>query len=1054
MTVTLPSTTALGDPLRPGDVLGGKYRIDGVLGRTAMGIVYLARHLELDRAVAVKLLVESALESPELLGRFRREAQILAKLANPHVVRIFDVGSYRDRLPYIVMEHLAGEDLGQLLAREAPITVERACNLVMQAAHGLAAAHAQGVVHRDVKPSNLFVVTEPDGSTRVTVIDFGIAKLGPRADEPADAGVSDFTQTNTIVGSPRYMSPEQVNGSKSLDARSDVWSLGVILYEAITGSSLFRMDTSWQLFATILTQDAPSLLEKAPHAPPALAAALAGALQREATRRTPDMLAFASAIAPFASSGFRDPEHSDTHTVVVGEPSTATPSSPPEATSPGLTRCALPAEPNAFVGRDEDMRSLGDRIERGSRLVTLLGIGGTGKTRLATHFGWHALDQFAGGVWFCDLSDSRTLEGIAFVVADVLGVPLGKDDPIAQLGQAIAGRGPCLIVLDNFEQVTAHGRATVGQWLARAPEARFIVTSRELLGLEGEDVFALDPLASSEAVELFEARATAIRPGFTIAPSERGDAEALVRLLDYLPLAIELAAARVRVMKLSVILERMSERFKLLTTTGGRRARQATLRGALDWSWDLLSEDERSALAQLSVCEGGFSLEAAEAVLSLEELWPLDAIQALVDKSLVRAAKDGRFTLLVSVQQYAAERLDARGERADAELRHSVYYASFGERAAIDALDTHGGRERRAALVREIENLAGASARALQRGDAETAGKAAIAAWAVVEMRGPYGPGIRCLEAARAIAPRRSALEGSLDIRLGHAFRLSGRVDDATTILTNAIGVLRELGDRREEGLAVSALGHLKMERGAMQESRTLFTEAVALHRQVGNRAGEALDLCLLGASMCELGDNVEGRTIYDLALVASRESGNRRAEALTVSNLAGISLVEADLDRACELYEQALGIYREIGVQRAQANCLTNVGETLAEMGRFDEARARLEQALGLYSALGNERGTGMALAELGAVHLRTGDLEQARHCLGEGEAVLRKVDDRFQLCLLLANRAAGEAAESPALARADLAEAEAYANAMNAGPDSQLRLRIAKARLALVGG
>ena len=1052
--MTVPSTSSTADPLRAGELLAGKYRIDGVLGRTAMGVVYLARQLELDRNVAVKLLTDSAAGSPEVHGRFRREGKILAQLSSPYVVRVFDVGTFDERLPYIVMEHLAGEDLAQVLARESSLPIDVACNYAVQAAYGLAAAHAKGIIHRDVKPSNLFLNPDPDGTLRVKVIDFGIAKQGTRAQTSLEASSGDFTQTNMIVGSPRYMSPEQVNGSQSLDARSDVWSLAVILYEAITGTSLFRIDTSWQLFATILTQDAPSILEKAPHTPEGLAAALSLALQRDPAKRTSDILAFASAIARFAGSGFRDPNRTDTHAAMAGASPSDVQTGSLDATSHGLTRCALPAELNAFVGRDDDLRRLSASVYAGARLVTLLGIGGTGKTRLATHFGWLSLDRFGGGVWFCDLSDARTVEGIAFVVAGALEISLGKEDPIVQLGQAIAARGSCLIVLDNFEQVTDHARATLGEWLRRAPDAQFLVTSRALLGLDGEDVFTLDPLLAVEAVELFETRAAAILPGFVIDDGERADAHALVKLLDYLPLAIELAAARVRVMKLGVILSRMSERFKLLATTSGRRARQATLRGAIDWSWDLLSEGERQALSQLSVFEGGFTLEAAEAVLALTEVWPVDAVQALVDKSLVRASKEGRFSLLVSVQEYATERLDTSGAGTSAQLRHAVYYASFGLEAAVASLDTHGGDERRRALGCEAENLATACRRAVARGDTDTAGQTAIALWMVVEMRGPYAPAIRGLEAALDGLPARAHLRGCVGIRLAHAYRLAGRVVEAAPLIQAAISLFESLGAPRERGLALSAQAILQMERGELAEAREAFTAAIDLHRSVGNRATEALDLSMFGAVLSETSGEREARTVLQAALLKSRETGNRRAEALALSNTASLSLVSGDHDAACALFEEAITIYRGLGVRRSLANGLTNLGEALSEAGSLDRAKERLAEACEHYLAIGHERGTGMALGELASVHLKAGDSAEARRCFAEGEVLLRKVDDRFQLALLLANRAGAEAAESPALARADLAAAEAYASAIGAGPDSQIRLRIARARQALVAG
>ena len=303
-------------------------------------------------------------------------------------------------------------------------------------------------------------------------------------------------------------------------------------------------------------------------------------------------------------------------------------------------RHSLPAERDAFVGRAEALAELSRQIQSGARLVSVLGIGGTGKTRLVTRYGRSWLGEFPGGVWFCDLAPARSLDGIVSAVAQGLDVPLGRDDPVVQLGHAIAGRGPCLVILDNFEQVARHAAQTLGHWLDRADQARFVVTTREVLGLAGEEVLALPPLPPADGAALFVQRAEAAKPDFQPNAEDQAAIAPLVALLDGLPLAIELAAARVRVMPPRMLLARMSERFKLLASKGGRLDRQSTLRAAFDWSWDLLPTAEKAALAQLSVFEGGFTLEAAEGVLDLsgydDAPWTVDVVQ-LAGRQVIRA---------------------------------------------------------------------------------------------------------------------------------------------------------------------------------------------------------------------------------------------------------------------------------------------------------------------------------------------------------------------------------------------------------------------------------
>src|SRR6185369_6522780 len=247
--------------------------------------------------------------------------------------------------------------------------------------------------------------------------------------------------------------------------------------------------------------------------------------------------------------------------------------------------------------------------------------------------------EFPGGVWFCDLSQARSLDGLAHAVAHGLGISLGKADPLVQIGEALSAHGACLLIVDNVEQVTAHAEETIGRWLDRARQARILVTSRQVLGVPGEEVLTLDPLDVEDAAELFCRRAQAAGGDVESDPAGRASITALVKLLDGLPLAIELAAARVRVMSPQTLLRRMTARFELLVSRSGRTDRQATLRAAFDWSWDLLTLPEKVALAQLSVFEGSFTLSAAEAVIELPAdclaCPTLDLVQSLVEKSLV-----------------------------------------------------------------------------------------------------------------------------------------------------------------------------------------------------------------------------------------------------------------------------------------------------------------------------------------------------------------------------------------------------------------------------------
>ena len=285
------------EPIRVGEVLGDKYRIDRLIAKSGMGIVYVATHLDIEQPVAIKFLLESR-KDPQAMARFKREARAMGRVRNDHAVRVLDVDELDADTPYIVMEYLEGRDLHSLMREIGKLPLAFTCDLLLQSCEALAAAHAEGVVHRDLKPSNIFVVPEPDGTAHVKVIDFGIAKLRGEIDRGEAV-----THTSTLVGSPRYMSPEQVASSAEIDHRADVWALGVILQEMLTGQRCFEAQGVGPLLIAIATQPHRSILSVMPDAPPGIVEALERALQKNPALRTPDVLAFAESLARFTPTG-------------------------------------------------------------------------------------------------------------------------------------------------------------------------------------------------------------------------------------------------------------------------------------------------------------------------------------------------------------------------------------------------------------------------------------------------------------------------------------------------------------------------------------------------------------------------------------------------------------------------------------------------------------------------------------------------------------------------------------------------------------------------------
>lgn len=752
----------------------------------------------------------------------------------------------------------------------------------------------------------------------------------------------------------------------------------------------------------------------------------------------------------------------------------------------------LPAERDVFIGRDGELRSLATLMESQARLATVLGVGGIGKTRLALRYARTWLGSYPGGVWFCDLAASSGVGGIVHSVSQALDVPLGKSEPVQLIGAALAGRGACLVILDNFEQVAQHAEATLGVWLERAPEAKFIVTSREVLGIAGEHSLVLPQLSADDGVRLFVERSAAVSKAAS-PTAEAGNAiHRLVKLLDGLPLAIELAAARSVVMSPRMLLERMNERFTLLASRGGRLGRQATLRATLDWSWELLSRAEKSSLAQLSVFEGGFTLDAVEAVVLVasasEQESLVDLLQSLVDKSLVRRADDLRFDLLVSVKEYAAYRLHEEGEldssqaaHTEAERRHCAYYTK------------HGLLDQGARAATEIENLVAACRRARARGDLDQATEALQTAWVGLKVKGPFSTAIELasdiqgsgaltdhsaarlklvagsalnalgkIESAekhlldglsRALFAGDLLLEGEMRSALGDNRATAGQMDVAAGYYEHALATARRFEDAELESNVLNGLGALHKSLGRLDAAHEHFTAALRVARRANNRRWEAGSLGNLAEVQAIAGHCHEAERLYDEAIAVARSLGDRRWEGNALCN-AGINChALGKYDEARAKLDEALAIARDIGQRRLEAVTLCNIGIVAEALGNHDDARTHFEQAIDVARELGDRRSEGQFLIYLGLLTSRKQDHVRALDALTRAEQLLAAVSDRLSLgicfsCQAEAALAAGEMTRS----KEALSKAESLANELCPEDESEFGLALANAR-RLVG-
>ena len=680
---------------------------------------------------------------------------------------------------------------------------------------------------------------------------------------------------------------------------------------------------------------------------------------------------------------------------------------------------ALPVPLTPLVGRAREVEAIQDLLWCPEvRLVTLTGPGGIGKTRLALEAARQVAADFADGVGFVPLAPVRDPALVLPTVARALGVEEAGGRPIAELlREALRGREQ-LLVLDNVEQVIDAAPEVTGL-LEAAPRLKALVTSREALHVRGEHALPTPPLALPgagargaeavaryEAVALFAARARAVAPGFALTDDNAATVAAICARLEGLPLAIELAAARVQDLPLEELLAGLAWRLRVLT--GGYRdlpARQRTMRDAIAWSHDLLSEEEQALFRRLAVFAGGCTTESAEAVAAAGQLDDVPGlVGSLAEKHLVcrEATDDGpRLTMLETVREYGLERLAASGEEAATRGAHAACYLALAERAEPELT----GPEQAAWLDRletEHDNLRAALAWTLDH-DPSAAARLVGALWRFWWIRGYLSEGRAWAEAAvarggGAVTERARALHAAGDLA-----QEQGDFDRATPLLEAGLAAARAAGERTVAVRCLTALGQIARDRGAYARATELHAEALTLCRAAVDRRGAAVALANLGGLAQMQGDYERAEAFYAEAAAALGAAGDRRNEATALSAMADVAVKRGDPERARRLAEDALARFRELGEWPGTAIVLTTLGDAARGQGDLAGAAARYEEALALFRAQGNLRLAAVALQNLGAIALDAGEAGRALALLGESLGLLRPSGDKENVAAAL---------------------------------------------------
>jgi predicted ATPase len=994
-------TIAQSEARKAGDSVLGRtishYRVLGKLGSGGMGVVYEAEDLRLGRRVALKFLPESLAHDERTLQRFEREARVASSLNHPNICTIYEVEEY-DHQPVIVMELLEGKSLRDRI-REGPISTSELLDFGIQASDALEAAHAKGIIHRDIKPANIFII----GQGRVKILDFGLAKVRPSHLAEDESEEEPLTLDGIIPGTTSYMSPEQVRGEE-IDARSDLFSLGVVLYEMATGKRPFAGKNRVVTMNAILSAQPAAASGVNASLPAALDKIIARTLEKKRekrfqhaadicadlkrlkgeTQKAPTVVAAEALAGPNTRpAGYGFTRYLARELAAIRDRFSEKPAEPVEALAANL-----PVPRTGFVGREKEVAVVKELLLRQDvRLVTVTGPGGIGKTRLAVQVASGLVARFPGGTHFVPLSALSDPDLIASVIVQALGIrEAAGQSPLEVLKVHLQDslRAPMLLVLDNFEQLV-QAAPTVAELLAGS-DLKILVTSRAALHVYGEHEFpgpalalpdsrsmpTVEVLSKYPAIALFVQRAVAAKPDFELDRGNAADVIEICARLDGLPLAIELAAARVKVLSPSSMRARLASRLQLLT--GGARdlpQRQQTLRAAIDWSHDLLSTAEQKLFRRLSVFVGGCTLEGAEAVCDTKgdlHLDLLDGMASMVDKSLVQqveqARGESRFVMLETIREYALEKLKASGEEGLTKRAQAAYCLVLAEEEATEQSGANRAEwvER---LSSEHDNFRAGLEWLTETGDAE---------W-----------GLRLGTALFRFWDAREYLAEGRDW-LGKLLKLAG-----PAVPTKA------------RARALFAAGALAGEQGDYVSADALIGESQDIARQLGDKTGVAVSLNALGVFARDRGDVAIARSLFEESLALWRESGDQKAVARALSNLANVVKLQGDFDRARSLHVECLSIFRGLGDRTGVAWSLDYQGDVERDRGDSTAAQILYEQGLAIFREVDDRWGIAGTLADLGSLAREQGDFRTAHSMYRESIKCFQELDHKRGIARLL---------------------------------------------------
>ena len=984
-------------PLTPGSVPStlspgtrfGTYEILQRLGAGGMGEVYRAKDTRLGREVAIKTISLNRHSQTEALSRFEQEARSACALNHPNIVTIYELG-HVNGTHYIAMELVGGETVRELLA-SGPIPFRKALAIAAQIADALAKAHEIGIVHRDVKPDNIMVSS--DGTAKV--LDFGLAKLlavDHNRGSDVSTVIGPVTEPGIVMGTVGYMSPEQANGGE-VDFRSDQFSFGSVLYEMVTGRPAFRKRTHAETTAAILRDEPERIASSMIQAPAPFIWIVERCLGKDPNQRYASTRDLARDLAAVRNRLADAP-----------------------ARGSDLRPSNLPVQRTAFLGRDCEAAALRQLVNREDvQLVTLTGPGGIGKTRLALQVAGEIAEQFSGGVCFVALSVVGEPGLIASTISQAVGVrEIGNQLPEESLKEYLSALNqPMLLLLDNFEHLVS-AAALIADLLSIGPKLKVVVTSQAPLHVYGEHEFPVPPLAlpalksippldvlsGLPAVALFVERAQAVKREFALTKENAPAVASICARLDGLPLAIELAAARIKLLSPSAMQARLESCLKLLT--GGARdlpTRQQTLRGTMDWSYGLLNAAEQTLFRRLAVFSGGCTLEGVEAVCDTKGdlgLDVLDGMASMVDKSLAQQVEqvegEMRFVMLSTIREYALECLATSGDEPATRRAHAAYYLVLAEEGAEDAAAHPEWLDR---FEVEHDNFRVALDYLIKTGDAEWGlrlGTALFRFWEtrehLIEGRDRIAKLLK-LEGAAARPKLRARLLFAAAVLAGE----QGDYTSAQELLEESLETCRALRDYRGVAVALNALAVNARDRGELAAASSLFEQCVGIWKDLGDPADIARALSNLANVNKLQGEYTRASSLYDECLTMFRKVGDGAGVAWTLNYQGDVAREKADFVAARSFYEQSLAGFRQLRDGWGIASALSDLASLSRDQGNYAEAHRLYGESIKMFQDLGHKRGIARVLECFAATAAAQSNAEHSLRLAGAAAALRHRL-------------------------------------------------------------